>query len=209
MAQNIKFIFDLDGTLTRVETLPVIAQHFNVEAEISELTKLTIRGEIPFAESFTKRVDILGKFKVSEVDRLLGAIPMFGAVLEFIQAHKTDCCVATGNLDVWTGTLLGRVGCRVHSSTAQVSNDQVTGIHSLLRKVDVVTKLQSRGHRVVYIGDGDNDAEAMSMADVSIASGLVHAPAPSLLKVADDVVWDEADLITLLRQLSRAKVQKS
>ena len=29
-----KFIFDLDGTVTREETLPLIAKHFSVEEEI-------------------------------------------------------------------------------------------------------------------------------------------------------------------------------
>ena len=56
--RNIKFIFDLDGTVTSQETLPVIASYFGIQEEISELTKQTVRGNVPFMESFIKRVHI-------------------------------------------------------------------------------------------------------------------------------------------------------
>ena len=45
-----KFIFDLDGTVTKEETLPLIAKHFSVEEEIETLTKQTVMGQIPFVE---------------------------------------------------------------------------------------------------------------------------------------------------------------
>ena len=51
-----KFLFDLDGTVTSAETLPIIANHFNCLEEIGELTKRTVQGNIPFVESFIRRV---------------------------------------------------------------------------------------------------------------------------------------------------------
>ena len=68
---KIKFIFDLDGTITSEETLPLIAKHFNVQEEIEQLTRETIQGDIPFVESFIRRVFILGKLPVDEVAALL------------------------------------------------------------------------------------------------------------------------------------------
>ena len=62
-----KFIFDLDGTITKEETLPLIARHFKVEGKIEELTRATVAGEVPFIESFIQRVDILGKLPVSKI----------------------------------------------------------------------------------------------------------------------------------------------
>ena len=61
-----KFLFDLDGTVTSQETLPVIANHFKCQEEIAELTKKTIAGNVPFVESFIRRVNILGKYSVKE-----------------------------------------------------------------------------------------------------------------------------------------------
>ncbi len=199
MAQNVKFIFDLDGTLTRVETLPLIARHFHMEEAIADLTERTIRGHIPFEESFVTRVGMLGQLAVQDVDTLLGDIPLFEGLLTFIQQRQEDCRVATGNLDVWISTLLGRFGCRVHSSCGHVTNGVVTGIKSILRKADVVADLQDQGHYVVFIGDSDNDAEAMRLADCAIACGLVHEPAAAALTEADHVVWQEAELLALLQ----------
>jgi len=55
---------------------------------------------------------------------------------------------------------------------------------------------------VVFIGDGNNDVEAMRVADVSIASALTHDPVPGVLSVADNLALDEAALCRQLRQLS-------
>ena len=49
--EKIKFIFDLDGTLTKYETIPIIAEHFNIEKDLKKLTELTVSGNIPFMES--------------------------------------------------------------------------------------------------------------------------------------------------------------
>ena len=65
-----KFIFDLDGTITKEETLPVIAKYFSIEEEVEELTKQTVMGHVPFVESFIQRVSILGKLPIDEIDAL-------------------------------------------------------------------------------------------------------------------------------------------
>ena len=39
---KIKFIFDLDGTLTKEESLPRIAKYFHIEQDIEALTEATI-----------------------------------------------------------------------------------------------------------------------------------------------------------------------
>ena len=62
-------------------------------------------------------------------------------------------------------------------------------------------RYKSEGEKVVFIGDGNNDVEAMRLADVSIASGLTHMPAKSVLSVADYVVFNEEGLCRQLNQL--------
>ena len=107
--KNIKFIFDLDGTVTSQETLPLIASHFGVQEEIEELTHRTIRGNVPFMESFIKRVHILGKLPVSEVSSLLENVPLYEKVRTFILANIDKCAIATGNLSCWTSKLLRKI----------------------------------------------------------------------------------------------------
>lgn len=196
-----KFIFDLDGTVTSVETLPLIAAHFGIEAEIDDITAKTISGNIPFVESFIQRVGILSKRSVVETADILARAPLFEQVQTFIKDNRENCVIATGNLDVWIDKLAARLGCNVRSSVARVKNDRVEKITDILRKENVVREMQADGEMVVYIGDGNNDAEAMRIADISIAVGLVHEPAQSVLAVCDFLVYSEAALIRLLDQI--------
>lgn len=201
MEKKIKFVFDLDGTITKLETLPLIAKHFKVEEEISDLTKNTIKGNVPFVESFIKRVGILGNFNINDIDSLLKDIPIFDAILEFIQKNANNCVIATGNLDVWISALLNKIGCQAYSSIAKVSGNKVVGIKSILRKAQIVSDFQKQGYEVIYIGEGNNDVEAMRLADISIACGLVHNPANSVMAITDYVIYQEAALIRILEAI--------
>lgn len=107
--KNIKFIFDLDGTVTSQETLPVIANHFGVQEEIADLTRQTIKGNVPFIESFIKRVHILGPLPVSEINSLLENVPLYEELHKFILVNSDKCVTATGNLRCWTEKLLRKI----------------------------------------------------------------------------------------------------
>lgn len=196
-----KFIFDLDGTITAEETLPLIAKHFNVEEKIYDLTMETIQGNIPFIESFIRRVHILGKLPVNEIANLLCKVKLHYLVLDFIYQNKDKCIIATGNLDCWINKLIYNIGCNFYSSNAEINNNKVTAIKSILKKEDLVNKYKSNGEKVIFIGDGNNDLEAMRIADVSIAVGLIHHPAKSILPFTDYLIFNEKSLCRQLNQL--------
>lgn len=196
-----KYIFDLDGTVTKEETLPIISKYFNVSKEMEELTKRTVQGEVPFVESFIKRCYILGNLSVKEVANLLENVKLYSRVLGFIQEHKSQCIIATGNLSCWTHKLAERIGCEFYCSEAIVRDDKVIKLKEILKKEDLVSKYKKNGDRVVFIGDGNNDVEAMRQADISIASGLTHAPTVGVVAVADYMVVDEEALCRQLNQL--------
>ncbi len=197
----VRFIFDLDGTLTKSETLPIISEHFSLQEKIAELTMQTVQGNIPFEESFVRRVSILRKCPVSEVSELLATVALHENVHSFIAAHSEHCIIATSNLFCWVDKLTEKIGCKAFYSEALVENDTVTKITSILCKESVVDFYKQQGDFVVFIGDGHNDMEAMRLADVSIATGLVHAPAKSIVSIADYVVDNEDILCDLLNKL--------
>ena len=203
------FVFDLDGTLTTAETLPVIARLFGIEEEIDALTSSTVRGDVPFIESFLRRVNILGRYDSKEISGALASLEVFPAVQQFIINNKEICAIATGNLDVWVEQLALRFECELFSSEGEKDEAGVIRLKKILKKEDVVRALQSQGESVVFVGDGNNDAEAMRLADVSIAVGLVHEPAVSVVQVADYVVYDESALTRLLKQLQQPQPGKS
>lgn len=196
-----KFIFDLDGTVTSKETIPLLASHFGVEAEMESLTMETVKGNIPFIESFIRRVYILGALPVDEVNSLLETVPLYSRIHSFIKQHSDNCFIATGNLECWISKLAKRVGCAFYSSDAIVQDNKVIKLTSILRKENIVQRFKTEGHKVVFIGDGNNDVEAMRLADVSIAVGLTHPPAKSVLAIADMVIYNEEALCRQLNQL--------
>lgn len=196
-----KFIFDLDGTVTKQETLPIISKYFGIEAEIDKLTEETVKGNIPFIESFIRRVYILGQLPIDKVSDLLETVDIYQKVGSFILQHKENCIIATGNLECWVDKLTKKVGCCCYCSDGIIEDNKVVKLTRILRKENLVERFKSEGEKVVFIGDGNNDVEAMRLADISIASGLTHMPAKGVLSIADYLVFSEEALCRQLNQL--------
>lgn len=196
-----KFLFDLDGTVTAAETLPIISSHFGCAEKIAELTARTVQGNVPFVESFIRRVNILGAYSVKETSDLLAEVPLYPQVAKFIAEHSEDCVIVTGNLTCWCQGLFKKIGCQCYGSEAVVEGDKVVKLKSILRKEQIVDQYKAIGETVVFIGDGNNDLEAMRHANISIAAGLTHNPAQSLLSICDYVIYNETALCRQLRQL--------
>lgn len=196
-----KFLFDLDGTVTAAETLPIISAHFGCVEQIAELTSRTVQGNVPFVESFIRRVNILGEYSVEETAHLLAGVPLYPQIAKFIAEHSEDCVIVTGNLTCWCHELFKKIGCQCYGSEGIVENDKVVKLQSILRKEQIVDRYKAIGETVVFIGDGNNDLEAMRHANISIAAGLTHNPAQSLLSICDYAIYNETALCRQLRQL--------
>jgi choline kinase/phosphoserine phosphatase len=185
----------------------LIAKHFGIEEKILNLTNETIKGNIPFVESFIRRTNILGECSANEIAALLDTIDLFEGIVGFIRANRDDCVIATGNLQQWIKKLADRIGCQYESSHGNFENDKLVKLTKILSKRSIVEAYQKEGFRVVFVGDGNNDAEAMRVADVAIASGLVHTPARSVVEVSDYAVYDERALLRLLDQIAHPPTQ--
>lgn len=197
-----KFVFDLDDTITTQKILLVIAKHFGIEEKIAEIVSMTALGNIPFVESSIKKIFLLSKLPVSEIDALLKTIALYPRINEFIQSHKEDCVLVTENLNCWIKSLSAQIDCNTCCSEGLVENDKVKKIIRILKKENIVKMLQQDGFRVVFVGNRNDDMEAMRVADVSIASGLVCEPVPSVLSITDYLVYSEEALWRQLNQLS-------
>ena len=197
-----RFVFDLDGTLTEVETLPLIAETFKIGQEIAKLTEETIAGTIPFMESFIDRVNLLSSIDPTQISELLEQVPVNEELLAFIHEHQKSSAIATGNLFEWVNLLVSKFKCTVHASESTQTSLGILKLTNILRKEDVVRQYQDLGDQVVFVGDGNNDAEAMRIADISIACGLVHDPSGSVMQMADYAVYDTGALIRLLNQIA-------
>jgi soluble P-type ATPase len=94
-----------------------------------------------------------------------------------------------------------KIGCEYFTSEAIVENNRVNSIKNILKKELIVKKYQDQGEKVVYIGDGNNDMEAMRISNVAIATGLTHHPANNILPFSDYLIFSEKALCRQLNQL--------
>lgn len=201
-----KFIFlvDLDGTLTRLELLPLIAKSFSLQEKIKELTYKCIKGIIPFEEGFLQRVNILKSIPISSIQKIVNSVPLNEGLLHFMQANHPYCYVVTGNLDIWVKPLCDKLKLSSFTSTAFHKNDFIDSVKSILKKKTVIEMLRKKypDRRFVAIGEGHNDAEMIEAADIGIAYGCVHSPANSVMATATHAIFNEKILCNFLKQLS-------
>lgn len=200
--RNTAFCFDLDGTLTKEEILPIIAKEINIFEEINLLTKLTLEGTIPFVNSFKLRVKLLATVPVEDVVNIISNVKLDSELREFVRENKSDCYIVTGNLDVWIDDLIKtQYGCKYFSSKALLNDGKLKGVDSILNKGEAIDELRKTYQKIVTIGDSMNDCSMAEKADVSIAYGGVHDPVESLLKISDYLTYSSNSLVNLLQNL--------
>lgn len=194
------FLFDLDSTVTREEILPTISKELGVYEMMTSLTESTMHGELPFKQSFLRRVSLLKDIPVSKVRELVRGIKLNEQIVDFIKTNRERCYIVTGNLDVWIEDLIKELDMEknLFCSRAMVKNDYIQDVFSVIDKNAVVGQLLLP---FVAVGDGNNDAEMIEAAEIGIGFGKVREIAPSVLTCASHVVYDENKLVDFLDRL--------
>lgn len=197
------YCFDLDGTLTRQELLPLIASSVGLEDEISVLTQATIDGLLPFDKSFKLRVLLLRDARLDWIHAVLEEQVEFDPnILAFIERHRSQSFVVTGNLDLWVKPILDKLGIQSFTSRARLdARGGLEGVEHILHKGDAIDSLRGRFDRIVAVGEGMNDVPMFEAADWRIAYGGVHTPNKTLLKLSDFLLHDGKALCRLLDTL--------
>ena len=194
------FLFDLDSTITKQEILPTVAKREGLYDQMNTLTESSMRGEIPFKQSFLQRVELLKQIPVSEVQDIISKIELNNKLVEFIQVNKSRSYIVTGNLDIWIERLMEKLGMQknVYCSKAIQYGDYVQDVFNIVDKNAVIKQMVLP---FVAVGDGNNDAEMIDAAEVGIGYGGVRPIAPSVLECATHVVYQEDKLVDLLNKL--------
>jgi len=195
------FCFDLDGTLTKQEILPLLAKEVGLAEEMSALTMATMQGVLPFQQSFRLRVRLLSEISLKRAQEIVATVPLYALTSDFIRAHSKQCFVITGNLDVWVSGLMERIACPAITAKAEIEGDCLRGVSHFIDKGEAVRKIKKDFEKVVIIGDGMNDVPMFEQGDVKIAFGGTHPPIDTLIKMADYVTYHERGLCCLLDTL--------
>ena len=194
------FVFDLDSTITKCELLPLIAEDVGLGRTMARLTECAMQENAPFEQNFCNRVELLKGVSVSRASFVAARMPMNEKIVEFIRGNPQRCMILTGNLDVWIAPVIEKLGMtgRCLCSKALVDKDHLIGIASVLDKASVCQRLP---HPFVAIGDGSNDIDMLEAAEIGIAFGGVHNPCKELVAAADMVIWEEKELVEVLKKL--------
>lgn len=113
-----------------------------------------------------------------------GAVAAF-TVADPLREDAISTVAALRDLGLELHVASGDRDAAVRSAAAQLAIDSARGRLRPEQKLEIVRTLQSRGRRVLMVGDGINDGPVLAAADVSAAmghgSGIAHAASDLLL----------------------------
>lgn len=190
-----KFLFDLDGTVTKVETLPLLAKELNLADEIKFITDLTLQGKISFGKSFKLRYLVLKNIPVEKIHEIMSEVELDEDILNFIRENKKICAIVTGNLDCWIEPLAEKIGCEIFSSQSNFGE-----LTKILNKAEIVREIKKSADKIISVGDSYNDIQMFRESDISVAYGGVHKLSAEVINAANFFVDNGKSLCELLKK---------
>jgi Cu+-exporting ATPase len=119
---------------------------------------------------------LLGLFAVRDTVK-----PNAASVVERLQQQGLKAYLVTGDNSLTAASIAKHIGIEGKNVFAEVRPEQ---------KAEFVKKLQAQGERVAFVGDGINDAPALTQADLGIA-----------VSRASDIAREAADIILLKSEI--------
>jgi len=159
-------------------------------ANLSEKEKLAVSKQSSSQNIYLYENDILiGEIELSDRVKDNAA-----EIISKLKAEKYNIAMITGDSNVTAGEIAGQLG--ISEFKAQVLPD---------KKQEYVGELQKKGAKVAMIGDGINDAPALSKSDLGIAIGTGQ----DIAIQSADVILVKGDLenILALFKISRKTIR--
>lgn len=175
-------VFDMDSTLIQCEVMDELADVAGVGDEVARITEAAMRGEIPFNESFERRLatlsgldasvlpEIAARLPITEgAERLIGNLKRLGYKIgilsggfayfaEQLKARFDLDCVSANELDIVDGRLTGKVRGEIVNGEKKAA---------LLRNMAAELGIDMR--QTIAVGDGANDLPMLSIAGLGVA----------------------------------------
>ena len=174
---------DMDSTLITIECIDEIADMQGLKPQVAEITEATMRGEIEFKESLTRRVALLKGLDAGALQRVyderLALSPGAEKMLAAIQAAGMKTLLVSGGFTFFTDRMKQRLGLDyTHSNELEIVDGKLTGqviggiVDGAEKKATVervCKELDIAPRQTIVMGDGANDLRMMSIAGLSVA----------------------------------------
>jgi phosphoserine phosphatase len=173
---------DMDSTIVTTETLDEIAAFAGLKAEIAEITRRSMNGELDFREALMARVGRLRGLGVAALEQTWAATELTPGACELIatmRAAGAHCALVSGGFTFFTSRLVERLALDdARANVLGVENGVLTGcvvgqiVDGEAKRqalLDTCQRLGARPEQAIAIGDGANDLPMMRAAGISIA----------------------------------------
>jgi phosphoserine phosphatase len=175
-------LLDMDSTFIRQEVIDLLAIHAGVGDRVAAITELSMRGEIDFRESLTRRVALLKGLSEGIFDQVRSEISLSEGAQELTDALHANgdytAIISGGFLNV-IEPILKNVGIDFYkANTLEVKDGFLTGrtIGEIIDRqakadylVELANKLNIPLEQTVAVGDGANDLGMLQIAGSGIA----------------------------------------
>jgi phosphoserine phosphatase len=189
--------FDVDSTLVCGEAINILASHSGREAEVREITKRAMHGELDFTESLRLRVGALAGLPADLLARTVADLELSPGALVAIrtlQTNRVRVGAISGGFTQVVGPLAARLGLDFHAANKlEVIDGTITG-----RLIDPIIDGPGKAAALkrfaasagipltecVAVGDGANDIEMLTAAGL----GIAYNAAPVVRAAANAVI---------------------
>ena len=174
---------DMDSTLLAIESIDEIADMQQIKPQVAAITLQTMRGEISFEESLTRRTALLRGLHQDALqqvyDERVKLSPGAERMLQLAKRSGLKTMVISGGFTFFTERIKKKLGFDYAAAnvleiednrlTGKVAGDIIgrRGKGQVLRQV--CEELGLRREQVIAIGDGANDLDMLAEAGVGIA----------------------------------------
>lgn len=174
---------DMDSTLLAIESIDEIADMQQIKPQVAAITVQTMRGEISFEESLTRRTALLRGVHQDALqkvyDERVKLSPGAERMLQLAKRSGVKTMVISGGFTFFTERIKTKLQLDFAAANVlEIENDRLTGkvageIIGREGKAQVLkqvcAELGVRREQVIAIGDGANDLAMLAEAGVGIA----------------------------------------